>query len=492
MNTTAPGRDDLVYACFPIEKSEKSPDGHLYVYGKATDGSVDTDEQIVDPGWAATAIRAWLSTGGNVRVQHNPRRDPAGVGVEVGTDSDGGTWVKALVVEPVAKLLVETGALRAYSVGISQPEIVRDERARGGRIVGGKLHEISLVDRPANENCGIRLVKAAQDGHAEWVGTVFGDSAVLDRLTDGARDTVPPEQAVAAGASEHFAGLRVPEDLGILHDLLCAAYDPAVVEACHPQGWERTPDVARWAEKAFDAATGSPLEEATLATRLWRDAVTLRNSDAEVVAELRHESHGCFKEANTGPGALPRPGTVVAGRFRRPLIDAGHARAGAGHRGPNAAEVAVRPLEASRLRRGPLTEGHAAPSPGTPTEGGTVVPAPEPAGRPERVAYADALREGTRSAMAALHDHIALSFPGLCPMEEDPYSSGEPSTGARLVPVPSGAPESGKDSAPAVRPPEGGGRTGAEADFQVTGIGDLATGLERLRCEITAELAMIT
>ncbi|MFK0203680.1 hypothetical protein [Streptomyces lavendulae] len=492
MSTTAPGRDDLVYACFPIEKSEKSPDGHLYVYGKATDGSVDSDEQIVDPGWAATAIRTWLSTGGNVRVQHNPRRDPAGVGVEVGTDADGGTWVKALVVEPVAKLLVETGALRAYSVGISQPEIVRDERARGGRIIGGKLYEISLVDRPANENCGIRLVKAAQDGRAEWVGTVFGDGALLDRLADATRGGTSSGRAPDGGAAERFADLGVPDDLGTLHDLLCAAYDPVAVEACHPQGWRRTPDAARWAEKAFDAAVGAPLEEAALATRLWRDAVTLSGSDAELVAELRREAHVCFKEANAGPGPFPRPGTLVAGRFRRPLIDAGHARSGAGHQGPHTAEVPVRPLEASGLRRGPLTEGHAAPSPGTAAEGDAVVPAPEPAGRPERVDGADALREGTRSAMAALHDHIALSFPGLCPMDEDPHPSAEPPAGARPVPVPRGTPGSGKGADPVTRPPEAAGRTGADVDFQVTGIGDLATGLERLRCEITAELAMIT
>ena len=71
--------------------------------------------------------------------------------------------MKALIVEPVAKRLVEKGVLRAYSVGISRPVIERDitGKARGGLIKGGVLSELSLVDRPANGNCSFQLVKSA-------------------------------------------------------------------------------------------------------------------------------------------------------------------------------------------------------------------------------------------------------------------------------------------------------------------------------------------
>jgi hypothetical protein len=170
---------ELTYFSFPITKWERdpdSPDGDIYVYGKATDGSVDSDEQIVDPDWSAKALQDWLDTGGNVRVQHNAQRDPAGKGVKIDFGVDG-HYVKSLVVEPIAKELVKKGVLTAYSVGIARPEIVRDPVARGGRIKGGPgtaIVELSLVDRPANKNCGIQLVKAAKDGTAEWVGKVFG------------------------------------------------------------------------------------------------------------------------------------------------------------------------------------------------------------------------------------------------------------------------------------------------------------------------------
>lgn len=181
---TLTSANEQTFVSFPIVKFEKTDDGDLYVYGKATDGSVDSDEQIVDTDFSTKAIRDWLASGANIRVQHQSQRDPAGVGVEANTDADGTTWVKSLVVEPVAKRLVEKGALRAYSVGIARPKIVRDSVARGGRIVDGEIVEISLVDRPANKNCGIQLVKADREGRAEWAGKMFGNSDLLTKSED--------------------------------------------------------------------------------------------------------------------------------------------------------------------------------------------------------------------------------------------------------------------------------------------------------------------
>lgn len=181
MAATLTAQGELTFVSFPIIKTETTADGDLVVYGKATDGSVDSDEQIVDPAFSIKAIKDWLDSGPNIRVQHNAQRDPAGVGIDMDTDAEGATWVKSLVIEPVAKQLVAKGALRAYSVGIARPSIVRDAVARGGRIVGGEIVEISLVDRPANKNCGIQLVKADSQGHPELVGKVFGSSDVLTK-----------------------------------------------------------------------------------------------------------------------------------------------------------------------------------------------------------------------------------------------------------------------------------------------------------------------
>ena len=217
MAATLTGSGELLYASFPIDKVETDADGDLIVFGKASDGSVDSDQQIVAPSFMAAAAQAWKATGANLRVQHNAQRDPAGVGLDVETDASGATWVKGLVIEPIAKKLVAKGALRAYSVGIARPTIERDPtgKARGGIITAGELVEISLVDRPANKACGIQLVKSAEDGTPEYVGKVFGADDVIAKalgadVTKGAGDDLvnvdlPPGASISISPADFAA-----------------------------------------------------------------------------------------------------------------------------------------------------------------------------------------------------------------------------------------------------------------------------------------------
>lgn len=220
MAATLTNTNELTYLSFPITKFEKNADGDLVVYGKATDGSVDSDEQIVDADFSSKAIQDWLASGANVRVQHNSQRDPAGVGIEANTDADGATWVKSLVVEPVAQRLVEKGALRAYSVGIARPKIVRDGVARGGRIVDGQIVEISLVDRPANKNCGIQLVKSAESGEPEWVGKLWGVEDETPRMiTKSITKTTTTSYEMPEDISTAFSPADMAKLLGVKKNL---------------------------------------------------------------------------------------------------------------------------------------------------------------------------------------------------------------------------------------------------------------------------------
>lgn len=763
--------NELAYASFAIEKFEKNENGDIYVFGKASDDSVDTDEQIVDSKWMQKAVQEWLSTGANVRVQHQSQRDPAGVGVEAYTEKDGSTWVKSLVVEPVAKRLVETKTLRAYSVGIARPKIVRDSVARGGRIVDGELCEISLVDRPANKNCGVQIVKSASDGVAEYVDELFGPDDVIKELKDAEGDaldavitklqstvgdvlnkavaTAPEtvsvdlpkdvsvsfspadlakllnhravaEQRVANGeiaekrkmdpdvgggvdrdkipasdfagrnrsfpivtpgdvsdaassigragadnysgdelkhriisiarrkgpsfvaelpdswkeelgmgktegdpelekkkkpfagaakpfgsedsdgkdsdgdgkdmddedkkddeakptttkgvkdcpkcgkgyhadsklrrcegcngklpradksdgsevekglksecqmcgkmssAAHHFcpkcghskadaqlkaadaviekkkkknkpvpgegvvgsaasdidpvpahrepdgmaieafesdAGLPTdpdsrylktaqrhahvgaPSDLGALHDHLCPAFDPSEVAKCFHSDALAELSVADWQQKALDAAAGAPLEEARAMAHLWQHALTLKNSDPEILAELREELHKEFSDAHKGPGGFPTPSELDPERFRRLYIREGHANPGADYDGPISHAVPNHDIEAPDFDRGPLTAGHAETSPSN-KGAGIIEPAPLPQGM-GRTYYRNAEREAAKAAMKAMHDHIAQTFPDLC-AASGPGLGGEPAAGARPVPLPVGKSE---------------------------------------------------
>lgn len=188
---------EMVTFSFPISKMETDADGDLVVKGVATDGSVDSDYQIVDPEWSAKALGDWLSTGGNVRMSHDPQR-PVGKGlsVEIDRDGDGKHWVKSVIVDPVAKRLVEKGVLRAYSVGISHPVIKRDPsgRAPGGIITGGELSELSIVDRPANKNSYLELAKSAGANKVEFTG-VLHEGVSEDTVSKAAGTFSPADLA---------------------------------------------------------------------------------------------------------------------------------------------------------------------------------------------------------------------------------------------------------------------------------------------------------
>lgn len=144
-----------------IVKQEKLEDGTLKVYGKATDDSIDIDQQICDNEWLKSAMPDWFTAGGNIREQHSSIA--AGVATDYEAKSDG-HYITARIVDPVSVKKVETGVLKGFSIGIRNPRVIRDAKAVGGRIVGGTIVEISVVDRPANSNAKLMLAKAAENG----------------------------------------------------------------------------------------------------------------------------------------------------------------------------------------------------------------------------------------------------------------------------------------------------------------------------------------
>ncbi len=149
-----------------IVKTNKNDDGTLTVYGKATDSSIDIDQQICDENWLKEAMPQWMVSGGNIREQHSSIA--AGVATEYEQKADG-HYITALVVDPVSVKKVETGVLKGFSIGIRGPRVVRDTKAAGGRIIDGQIVEISLVDRPANPNAKLMLAKATDAGELEAV-----------------------------------------------------------------------------------------------------------------------------------------------------------------------------------------------------------------------------------------------------------------------------------------------------------------------------------
>jgi hypothetical protein len=156
---------NLTTAFFNIVKADKNADGTMLVYGKATDDSLDIDQQICDPVWLDAAMPEWFKSGGNIREQHS--NIAAGVAKEYEKKADG-HYIHALVVDPVSVKKVDTGVLKGFSIGIKNPRVVRDQKAANGRIIDGKIVEVSLVDRPANPNCQLVLAKSADGENDMW------------------------------------------------------------------------------------------------------------------------------------------------------------------------------------------------------------------------------------------------------------------------------------------------------------------------------------
>ena len=142
-----------------IVKMDENADGTLTVYGKATDDSVDIDQQICDPVWLDRAMPEWFTTGGNIREQHS--NIAAGVAEEYEKKADG-HYIQALVVDPVSVKKVKARVLKGFSIGIKSPRVVKDNKAVNGRIIDGQIVEVSLVDRPANPNAKLVLAKSVE------------------------------------------------------------------------------------------------------------------------------------------------------------------------------------------------------------------------------------------------------------------------------------------------------------------------------------------
>jgi hypothetical protein len=198
---------DFTTSYAAIIKQEKQDDGTLLVYGKATDDSLDIDQQICDAAWLEKAMPEWFKTGGNIREQHSSIA--AGVAKELDSKADG-HYISALVVDAQSVKKVETGVLKGFSIGIRAPRIVRDNKAANGRIIDGQIVEVSLVDRPANPNAKLMLAKFDTAGDLSQVEEFIGKEEETDyeNINSGGGGSKPADtelyNRIKAEAKEKF------------------------------------------------------------------------------------------------------------------------------------------------------------------------------------------------------------------------------------------------------------------------------------------------
>jgi phage head maturation protease len=179
--------DEIAYHYIPF--ASKGDDSARIVSGYCSgNGNVDLDDQIVDPTWLNAELPTWLASYGNIREQHNPSR-AVGKAQSVDVTHPTGPYLTTKIVDDDAWKKVKEGVYNGFSVGIKGPKIAFDGTAKNGRIVGGRLIEVSIVDRPANDAAKFVVVKRA--GDREWK---LGESGpVVEDLAKGdTPDTCQP------------------------------------------------------------------------------------------------------------------------------------------------------------------------------------------------------------------------------------------------------------------------------------------------------------
>ena len=161
---------DITYVYAPITKSDES--SRMVIAPISGPNNVDLDGQIVDLEWLRGAVKPWMRFG-NVRQAHDSKK-PIGKAVSIDMDTSNGVPdVTIHVVDDAAWNLTKHGVLSGVSVGIKNARIIKDQDAPRGRIVGGDLVEISLVDHPSNTNAKVSILKSV--GGDDWLDCQTGD-----------------------------------------------------------------------------------------------------------------------------------------------------------------------------------------------------------------------------------------------------------------------------------------------------------------------------
>lgn len=161
-----------------ITKASRNPDGTVsFTASKAAGPDLDGDQQILDPQWLDKAMGSWFGDayGGNLREQHGSTA--AGKALTLKQPGNGDNFIDGVVVDPVSALKVEHGVLSGLSVGIKGARVIKDAAAPGGRVVGGRIVEVSLVDRPCNPTCKLQMVKSDSAGNPVFTEELTADKA---------------------------------------------------------------------------------------------------------------------------------------------------------------------------------------------------------------------------------------------------------------------------------------------------------------------------
>ena len=125
---------------------EEQPDGSLKCHANIEFDIVDFDDGILDKTWLLSEVTRWASEGPGITVMFNPAIT---VGENVSVEARETDVVVSFTVDrqgrndPYVESIKE-GFLKSVGIGIRDSQTVADPVATRGRIVGGRLDQVSL------------------------------------------------------------------------------------------------------------------------------------------------------------------------------------------------------------------------------------------------------------------------------------------------------------------------------------------------------------
>jgi hypothetical protein len=330
----------MVYMSLPIDKAEDTKtvnpvDGtpDIEIFGKVTDGTIDSDLQVVDPDASLRWIKAWHEDGkANVRMQHDPKK-PVGKGLHVD-----GHNVRALIADPIAKHFIRTGVLNDWSIGIMNPDIRRGDPAFKhldpmGKAINGVitdrpdgltgLGEISVVDRGSNYGTKFSLCKAAADGTVEWTGTMTAPDDVLAKAAvPGKSKTVTvelPRNVSVSFSPKDLAKLVAHRQVAVEREASKAAEPVMITKAAEPDvadgiGYDGVVDTLAVIKAAEAVVYKRDIDTATR-ERLASEGKALR--DGSYPIETESDMHNAYSLARGKHGKWKAALKLIARRAKQ-------------------------------------------------------------------------------------------------------------------------------------------------------------------------------
>jgi hypothetical protein len=271
----------LIYS--PISKVEELADGSLYVEGIASTESRDEDPKAIRKFGKGEKILASAIKGaipgymrwGAVREMHEAIA--AGTAVKIEVDDAGVTHLGAHIVDEGSVKKVKASVLKGLSLG---GDATRRNSQDPSIIEEMTLTEISLVDRPANPECALTLVKVSKELEMANVAVtppVVAAVAVTPPVVAAESAAVPSPLKKYLGEEAYDAG-RALACLVEIQSLFCKEVNEA-----HPEAAGQVADLKAVIErlKSFIASEVAEVEPEAAPVALAAEAGDIAKAGAK-------------------------------------------------------------------------------------------------------------------------------------------------------------------------------------------------------------------